>query len=101
MQKKELSFKQDIVRNVLLKKLGNDEACLLLTCTKKTLGNYLKKATERGLEVLKDKRGGNHRKLTRKQELMLVIAKKEGRWRSARKVLEICSTGFCKRAYES
>lgn len=40
MQKKELSFKQDIVKNVLLKKLENDEACFLLTCTKKTLGNY-------------------------------------------------------------
>lgn len=89
MQKKELSFKQDIVKNVLLKKLGNDEACVLLTCTKKTLGNYLRKVTGGGLEALKDKRGGNHRKLTHKQELMLVIAKKEGRWRSARKALEL------------
>lgn len=76
MQKKELSFKQDIIRNVLSKKLGNDEACILLTCTKRTLGNYLRKVTEGGLEALKDKRGGNHRKLTHKQELMLVVAKK-------------------------
>ncbi|MBI2074832.1 MAG: transposase [Candidatus Levybacteria bacterium] len=89
MQKKELSFRQNIVKNVLLKKLENDVACVLLTCTKKTLGNYLRKVTEGGLEDLKDKRGGNHRKLTHKQELMLIVAKKEGRWRSARKALEL------------
>lgn len=93
MQRKELSFKKDVVRKVLIGRLGKDEACILLTCTKRTLRNYLNKVAEDGLETLKDRRGGNNKKLTSKQLLEVLKTKEQGSWRSARKTLEITNIG--------
>ncbi len=89
MQRKELSFKQEIVNAVIRKKIKRREACGLLTCSQRTLTNYIAKVVKGGLEALKDGRHSNNCKLTSKQLLEVIKEKKKGSWRSARKVLEI------------
>lgn len=89
IQKIELSFKQRVVNAVIKRKIRRKEACELLTCTPRTLTNYLNKAAEGGLEALKDKRQSNNHKLTPKQLSELLLKKKDKPFRSARKVLEI------------
>jgi putative transposase len=89
MQRKESSVKQETIERVLKKKLNRKEACEILTCTDRTLRNYLTKVVKNGLDALKDKRSSNNSKLTLKQEKELVRIKQEGRWRSARKALEL------------
>lgn len=89
MQRIELSFKQAIVNAVIKRKIKRKEACEILTCTPRTLINYLNKVTEGGLEALKDKRQSNNSKLTPKQLLDILEKKMEKPFRSARKVLEI------------
>lgn len=96
MQRKELSVKQETVERVLKKKLNRKEACEILTCTDRTLRNYLAKVVKDGLNALKDNRSSNNRKLTGKQEKDLVETKKEGRWRSARKALELMGINIVK-----
>jgi len=89
MLKKTLSQKQEIIALVLKNKLDRKEACNVLTCTDRTLRSYIEKALRDGLSALEDKRGGNNRKLTFKQENDLIEIKEKGRWRSARKALEL------------
>jgi transposase len=89
MQRKELSVKQETVERVMKKRLNRKEACEILTCTNKTLRNYLAKVVRDGLDALKDKRRSNNHKLSPKQEKELVDVKEKGRWRSARKALEL------------
>ncbi|PIR79914.1 MAG: hypothetical protein COU25_02875 [Candidatus Levybacteria bacterium CG10_big_fil_rev_8_21_14_0_10_35_13] len=89
MQRMELSFKQKIVNAVIKRRIKRKEACGLLTCTPRTLTNYINKAIEGGLETLKDKRQSNNSKLTPKQLLDILEKKREKPFRSARKVLEI------------
>src|SRR3989338_2994422 len=89
MKKKTLQEKQQIVRAVLKRRLTKVEAARILGCKIQTIYNYLKEATEKGLDSLQDRRGGNHRKLSTKQEKELVRIKEKGRWRSARKAIEL------------
>jgi transposase len=89
MKRIELSFKQTVVNAVIRRKLKRKEAYELLSCTPRTLTNYINKVTESGLEDLKDKRQSNNSKLTPKQLLDILEKKKEKPFRSARKVLEI------------
>lgn len=89
MKRKELSFKQEVIRKLLSNKIDRREARRLLTCSQRTIRNYILTVTQNGLGALRDKRGGNHRKLSFKQEKELVQVKKDGSWRSARKALEI------------
>lgn len=89
MQRIELSFKQKIVNAVIKRKIKRKEASELLSCTPRTLTNYLNKVTEGGLEALKDNRRSNNSKLTPKQLLDILGKKREKTFRSARKVLEI------------
>jgi integrase-like protein len=60
-----------------------------LACSRTTLYRYIVQATEYGIESVVDKRHGNNHKLSAKQELALVKIKEQGRWRSARKALEL------------
>jgi len=89
VQRKELSTKQEVVAQVLKKKIDRKEARKILTCTDRTLRNYLAKVVKEGLGALKDKRSSNNRKLSPKQEKDLVEIKEKGRWRSARKALKL------------
>lgn len=81
--------KQEIVRKVLKGKLKKKEAQQILACSRQTLYRYLCQAVEQGITSIVDKRGGNNHKLTSKQESDLVTIKQQGRWRSARKALEL------------
>lgn len=63
----------------------------MLRCSRSTLYRYIVQATEHGIESLVDKRGGNNHRLTAKQESDLVNTKRNGRWRSARKALELAN----------
>lgn len=81
--------KQTAIRNFLKGKLTRREANLVLKCSRTTLYRYIVQAREYGVESIFDKRHGNNRKITVKQEKELVGIKREGRWRSARKALEL------------
>lgn len=89
MQRKELSFKQEVLGKLLLGKISRKEACELIGCSGKTVTRYLVKVASGGLCALKDGRHSNNYKLTPKQLLDILKTKKEGSWRSARKTLEI------------
>ena len=89
INKVNLGLKQEIVRKLLKHKISIKEARKELDCSRQTIYRYIKTATEYGLENLKDKRHGNNYKLSPKQLLEVIRKKKEGNWRSARKVLEI------------
>lgn len=66
MQRKTWKQKQEIVSLVLKRKLTRKDACQILTCTDRTLRNYLLKTFKDGIAGLKDGRGGNRRKLSLK-----------------------------------
>lgn len=96
MLKKELSFKQAIVGKLLRGKISKRDAEQLLDCSRKTIVRYIERATKDGLEALRDKRHSNNHKLSSKQEKDLVKIKQEGRWRSARKALELTGVASVK-----
>ena len=72
-----------------MKRLARKEACSILDCSQRTLSRYIDRVAKGGLDALEDKRGGNNIKLTPKQESDLVKIKEQGRWRSARKAIEL------------
>lgn len=87
--KASLDLKQEVVIKLLKHKITLKDACKELDCSRQTIYRYLETATQLGSEALKDKRHGNNHKLTSKQLLKVIKEKKDGNWRSARKVLEI------------
>jgi len=89
MLKKELSFKQEVVGKLFKGKISRKEAEKLLDCSGKTVVRYLARLGKGGLEALRDRRHSNNHKLSPKQEKDLVEIKEKGRWRSARKALEL------------
>ena len=89
MIKQNLDFKQDVLRKVLKAKITKTEAAQLLGCKVQTIYNYLDKVTKSGLDGLKDGRHSNNYKLSSTELSKVVSFKKQGYWRSARKVLEI------------
>lgn len=89
MLRKELSFKQDVVRRLIKGKIDRKEVVELLGCSSKTVARYMLRVEEGGLDALFDKRHSNNIRLTPKQEKDLVDIKEKGRWRSARKAIEL------------
>lgn len=89
MQRQELTFKQEVIGQILRGRTTKQEGARLLGCTLTTIYNYLERAAKGGLPALKDGRRSNRRKLTSGQLVEIVRAKREGPWRSARKVLEL------------
>lgn len=89
MQRKELTFKKEVLSKIIKGRLDRIEACQILGCTDRTLRNYIAKVTKGGLDALKDLRHSNNHKLSPKQLSELLKAKDKAHWRSARKVLEI------------
>ncbi|MEK6888472.1 MAG: DDE-type integrase/transposase/recombinase [Nanoarchaeota archaeon] len=77
------------MRSLLRGKLTKKEARATLACGRTTLYRYILQATEHGIESVVDKRRGNNRKLSARQEKDLVDIKENGRWRSARKAIEL------------
>ena len=89
MIKQRLEFKQQTITKLLKGKLTTKEAANLLGCKRLTIYRYTNKVTQNGLGALKDGRHSNYHKFTNKQLLEVIQKKKQGSWRSARKVLEI------------
>jgi len=87
--RKELSFKKDILGKLVKGRVEKKEAAQLLGCSDKTIRRYLLRVEKGGLDALKDRRHSNYHKLTPVQEKNLVKIKEQGRWRSARKALEL------------
>jgi len=84
-----LDIKQEVLTKVLKGKITKAEAAKLLGCKIQTIYNYLNKVTEGGLGALKDGRHSNNYKLNPGELSRIISFKKQGGWRSARKVLEI------------
>ncbi len=89
MIKQKLEFKQQVIGKLLKGKISAKEASDLLGCKRLTIYRYINKATEGGLDALKDGRRSNNRKLTSLELSRVISFKRQGHWRSARKVLEI------------
>lgn len=77
-------LKEKIIREVLSKKRGCSEAARELGVTSRTVHNYFTRFMRHGPDGLKDRRKGNHRKLTPEEEAAIVAAKRERPQRSAR-----------------
>jgi len=84
-----LDIKQEVLTKVLKGKITKAEAAKLLGCKIQTIYNYLNKVTEGGLGALNDGRHSNNYKLNPGELSRIISFKKQGGWRSARKVLEI------------
>lgn len=89
INKVNLELKQEIVRKLLKHRITVREATQSLGCSRRTIYRYLETVTQFGLVALKDNRHSNNYKLTPKQLSEIITKKKQGSWRSARKVLEI------------
>lgn len=75
-----------VVRQMLEGKISRKEGTETLECSPRTIRRHIRKFLEHGPEVLVDHRHSNNQKLTSKDERKIVKAKKEGPWRSARKI---------------
>ena len=89
MIKQNLEFKQQVIAKLLKGKVTTKEAANLLGCKRLTVYRYRNKAVKDGLTALKDSRHSNNYKLTSGELSKVIQFKKQGAWRSARKVLEI------------
>ncbi|MFH1895900.1 MAG: helix-turn-helix domain-containing protein [bacterium] len=78
-----------IIRGFLKGRFSKQEAAQLLGKSIRTVERYTKRFLNDGLGSLRDSRTGNNRKLSFKNELEIVRVKKEGPWRSARKIRDI------------
>jgi len=79
---------QEIILKVLKGKLSLKEAQKILAVSDRTIRRYLNKTLESGTESLREKRGGNNRKLTPAQICQIKKKKQEGSWRSSRWIKE-------------
>jgi len=89
LQRKSLEEKQNVLRNLVKGNIDKSQAAELLGSTIQTIYNYLVKIDKVGLEALKDGRHSNNTKLTPKQLVEILNAKKDKPFRSARKVLKV------------
>lgn len=64
--------------------IGRKEAARKLSCSISSIKRYKRKFLKGGPEALKEKRGGNNRKLTEKEERRIIKYKLEGKHRSVR-----------------
>lgn len=85
------SFEQKvaIVRQILEGRISREEGAAALGSSSRTIRRYLRAFLDRGPEGLKDHRHSNNQKITPKDEREILRVKREGPWRSARKVGEI------------
>jgi len=78
--------KLDTVTRFLRKEIGIKRACEILQCDVRTFFNYRRRFLAVGVDGLKDRRGGNNRKVTEKETATIIKLKDHERWRSARNV---------------
>jgi transposase len=78
--------KKKVISILLKNEINQESAAKLLSCTKRTIRNYQNRFIRYGIDGLKDKRGGNNRKLTVKEKNEIVAVKTKDIWRSARNI---------------
>ena len=78
------SLKREIIKDVITGKLRCDQAARQLEVTPRTVQNYRRRFLERGPAGLDDRRRGNHRKITAREEASIIAFKLERPKRSAR-----------------
>jgi transposase len=77
-------LKEEIVKKVVSGEIGYCQAAQLLRVTSRTIQNYCSRFLKAGTQGLKDKRTGNHHKLSAKEEAAIVLFKLQRPRRSAR-----------------
>lgn len=85
----ELERKMAVIKQILEGKISRGDGAETLACSPRTIRRYLRAFLDEGPDGLRDHRHSNNRKLTSKDEKEIVRVKREGPWRSARKVGEI------------
>lgn len=85
----ELERKMAVIKQILEGKISRRDGAETLACSPRTVRRYLRAFLDEGPDGLRDHRHSNNRKLTSKDEKEIVRVKREGPWRSARKVGEI------------
>ncbi|MEK7079281.1 MAG: helix-turn-helix domain-containing protein [Patescibacteria group bacterium] len=78
--------KLDVVSKYLRREISIKKGCVLLQCDPRTFFNYRVQFLQNGVDGLKDRRGGNNRKLTDTDKQAIVSLKDKDRWRSARNI---------------
>jgi len=81
---KKVELRRALVVGVLRKRITKQRASEFARRSRRTIDRWVEGYLERGDEALRDKRSGNHRKLTEKDERQIVASKLEGKHRSAR-----------------
>lgn len=79
-----LVLREKVIKQVLTGRQRYPDAARRLGVTPRTVHNYFQRFLENGSEGLKDRRKGNHRKLTPEEEAAIVAYKQERPQRSAR-----------------
>ena len=78
-----------VVRKILKEEISRKDGARILGCSSRTIRRYLRKFLEYGPKGLVDHHHSNNQKLTPKDERKIIKAKKEGPWRSARKIKDL------------
>jgi transposase len=87
--------RQRFISEVVSKRCSYSEAARSLGVTPRTIHNYVIRFIEHGPEGLKDRRKGNHRKVTVAEEAAIVELKKRGPQRSARSIQDHLRLSVC------
>lgn len=82
--KQPLEKRLEVALALIEKKISRQRAAELLSCTGRTLNNYVRLFRRWGQEGLRDHRHSNHHKILPEQKSLLLSLKKTDRWRSAR-----------------
>jgi len=77
-------LRQGVVKDLLARRQTRKEAAQKLGVTLRTVQNYVRRFLVHGPEGLKDRRTGNHHKLTPTQRVAILSLKRERPQRSAR-----------------
>lgn len=76
--------RERVIRDLLTRRCDYSDAARELGVTRRTVHNYYARFLRHGPDGLKDRRKGNHRKLTPEEEAAIVASKRERPQRSAR-----------------
>jgi hypothetical protein len=76
----------EIINALLSGEIGIEQACRLLSCSRRSIERYRKAFLAFGALGLKDKRHSNYQKLSRQQTDAIAELKKKQGWRSARNI---------------
>ncbi len=91
-------LKEELVKKVITKQINCDEAARQLRVTPRTVQNYCYRFLKGGPEGLKDRRTGNHRKLSLLEKAAIVTYKLDRPQRSARLIRDRLRLGVSEEA---